>query len=421
MASVCICLSAASMPLQAADQGPLSTLRQSNVTGSVRSGYWTSSKTLDDRTSIGDVAVWLRAESDIGANGWAVVDGRIGRQWSTANDHTDSELREAYVALRSERDDIKIGKQIIAWGRADQINPTDSLSARDFTLLAADDNDLRTGIGAVQYSRHFGANVLTAVWLADFEQNRLPFPASTPALRFSEERPDDIHRQGALKLDHSGDNVDWSLSYFNGFDHNPDIALDSVDINGLGTRLTYHRVRVVGADAATTRGPYGLRVEAAYTFTEDGAGRDPATKNPFMSLVMGVDRTFANDVYVNLQYLLRITSKYRSPEDIADPIQRAVAVQQGIVNYELDRSVQGISAKVSRNWLNDTLTAEIAGIYTFRRQSHVIRPTLTYSISDRWQARFGADMYRGEEQTFFGRLRENSTVYIELRYGFDGD
>ena len=79
------------------------------------------------------------------------------------------------------------------------------------------------------------------------------------------------------------------------------------------------------------------------------------------------------------------------------------------------------SAKVSRNWLNDTLTAEIAGIYTFRRQSHVIRPTLTYSISDRWQARFGADMYRGEEQTFFGRLRENSTVYIELRYGFDGD
>ena len=66
------------------------------------------------------------------------------------------ELREAFVDVRLGRLDLRAGRQIIAWGRADGVNPTDNLSGQDLTLLVPDDDDRRLGTTAVRASYYVG-------------------------------------------------------------------------------------------------------------------------------------------------------------------------------------------------------------------------------------------------------------------------
>jgi hypothetical protein len=147
-----------------------------------------------------------------------------------------------------------------------------------------------------------------------------------------------------VRLEQSGSAVDWSLSYFDGLDTIPDLALSATGLRGPELVLQSHRVRVVGIDAATAVGPYSLRGEAAYTFTEDENGADPAIKNPFLFVVVGGDRTFVERLNVNLQYILRVVMHYQSPFDIANPLTRDVAVQAALLDNQLDHVHYSFSA-----------------------------------------------------------------------------
>src|SRR5690606_9591413 len=53
--------------------------------------------------------------------------------------------------------------------------------------------------------------------------------------------------------------------------------------------LRYDRVHVVGTDFSGTLGPVVVRGEAAYTFTEDPNGQDPAIGNPSLQAVLGAE------------------------------------------------------------------------------------------------------------------------------------
>ena len=78
----------------------------------------------------------------------------------------------------------------------------------------------------------------------------------------------------------------------------------------------------------------------------------------------------------------------------------------------------GASLRVSHTWLNETLEAEVGNIVTFTRLDFAVRPKVTYSLTDRWKVVVGGDIFRGERRSFFGRLRDNSTAYAELRWSF---
>ncbi len=68
------------------------------------------------------------------------TDGAIGQGGDTR-----TRLIEGYAAVHFARADLHLGKQIIAWGRADGINPTDNVSPCDFTLLLPFEDDQRFG------------------------------------------------------------------------------------------------------------------------------------------------------------------------------------------------------------------------------------------------------------------------------------
>src|SRR4029079_6673835 len=93
------------------------------VTGAVRAGYWSSTRNLDSEQNIGAGMLWLKTSHKVSdrvsflAEGWTALRGPLEYGDATG------ELREAFVDLRFGRLDVRAGRQIIAWGRADGGNP----------------------------------------------------------------------------------------------------------------------------------------------------------------------------------------------------------------------------------------------------------------------------------------------------------
>ena len=382
----------------------------------LRTAVWSSSRTVDDRSPLTGSMLWTELAPSVESflklkvGAWLGAGSLVGRVDPNAS------LRELYGDLRLGAMDVRLGKQIVAWGRADAVNPTDNLSPHDLTLLVPDDDDQKIGVSAARVSVYDGGTTLTALWLAGFSGNTLPLEAPPSGTRLARRMPGHVAAQGALRLERSGGRVDWSASYFSGFDLNPDIAL-RVTAGDTAFELAYHRLHAVGADAATTLGRYGVRAEAAWIGTEDRGGADPEIKNSSLYAVIGADRTFGGYFNVNVQYLLRRVSGFTSPDGVADPARREAAVLLARVAQQLRGVQQGATFRVSNQWRHETLKAELAGVFLAPPWQFVVRPRASYAATDHWEVRLGADLWGGGRVTLFRELRSNSGAFIEVRLG----
>src|SRR5688572_7912189 len=134
------------------------------ITGSLRGGYWSSTRDLDAEDHLGAAMLWMKATKSLSnrvsflAEGWVALSGPAG------DSDGKGDLREAFVDLRFGHLDLRVGRQIFAWGRADGVNPTDNLTGEDLTLLAPDDDDRRRGTTALRASYYFGDVSVSALW-----------------------------------------------------------------------------------------------------------------------------------------------------------------------------------------------------------------------------------------------------------------
>lgn len=393
--------------------------RQLGGRGSVRGSLWSSSRTLDDRGLLLGIALWGEASPRLGSRARLFVEGWIAAPDLSDPGNVDGELREIYVDTRLGPVDLRVGKQIVAWGRADGLNPTDNLTPRDFTRLMPDDDDQRVGMPGLRATAYLGSMSFSALWLGRFEGHEFPFPAMT-SIELVKRQPDNEAEQFAVKLERVGGTADWSVSYFVGFDQLPDLAMKGSP--GDGTRvavdLAHHRVHVFGADATGVVGRFGVRAEAAYTLTEDRQGADPEIKNPAFLLVCGADRTFFAYLYINVQYVFRAVNDFASPDLVPDPARRQVAVQLATISHQLRPRQHGATFRISNKWRHETLEAAAEAVFLASPRQTVIRPRVSYAVTDRWKVLVGGELFRGASSTLFGQLRQNSTFYTEIQFGF---
>ncbi len=399
------------------ESAPRNSLAQAGITGSLRAGYWSSNRRLDDETDIGVASAWLKLDKKLASGIGLFAEGYLANEDVFGDRRDESRLREGYVEGRKGNFDYRVGKQIIAWGRTDRLNPTDNLTPRDATLLAGDIDEDRFGSLAAKASWNFdAATSVTGVWIPEFRPNVVGLP-SRPGVVFQENVPDSS-RQWALKLDQSGKAIDWSVSWFDGFDLNADIAPGPLTPAGQVVNLDHHRIRVLGADAATTRGSYRFAAEGTYVRTEDPNGTDPGIKNPFFYGVFGVERDYPDNLIVIVQAFTRKVMRYSNPEDIASPTARAVAVQQAVTNNQYDRSQQGLTLRIDKKWFNETLEAEIAGVALLNRDGYLLRPRVIYLYSDSMKFIAGYEYFEGSDKTIYGLLEKNKTLFAEVRWYF---
>jgi hypothetical protein len=402
-----------------AEPGRWSSLwRDARPSGFWRTDYFHSSKSFDDEEGFTGSTLQLEVLPAFTES----IDGKLEFRVTNPALNEGGEVRtrvlEAYATVRFARADLRLGRQIVPWGRADGINPTDNLTPRDYTLLLPFEEDQRFGVTAAKLDAFLSQeHTLTVFATPFFEPARVPLPATAGGV--IERRPADTlsNTKVGVRLDKTGEGIDWSVSWFRGFSLLPSLRVAGSD-PAAALALDYDRITVLGADVARNYGRFGFRGEIAYVDTADDAGTDAATKNAYLHWIVGVDRTFLANLNVNLQFFQRRVRDHRDPEDIADPVERDTALMNALVDGQRDAIANGFTFRVSNKWRNDTLEAEIFGVVNTTRHDRLLRPLVTYAITDHWKATVGADIYHGARDTQYGSLSRNRGAFLELRYGF---
>jgi hypothetical protein len=388
------------------------------LSGSVRAADFSKDKSFSAKTGYAVASIWATATPQ---ELWGIrtyFDGRAQRQDLGRDSRVSWELREGYAQIALGNFDLRAGRQITVWGRADKVNPTDAWSTRDFTLLAPNDEDQRLGVASLQGMWNFGAYRAIGLWQPEWRFPGVPIPPLPAGASVRNVAPADPAGQFGLKLDHSGEGVDWSVSYSHSIDRTPDLRVLAASPQGPWLGLVYRKVATIGADAAVPIGKYGLRGEVAYTRTQDRDGTDPLTKNRNVFIVLGAERTFDGELNINAQYLYRRTFDFIAPSLISNPNTRLLAEQVDLLSNQLAQDMHGASLRINYKAWNDTLESEVAAAIWFKKGDSAIRPKVMYAFTDHFKGIVGGEIYRGPSQSFFGRLNRTSAGYVELQFGF---
>jgi hypothetical protein len=387
-----------------------------NPSGSLRSSAWNKDKSFSTNQSYLVSSAWLTLRPDEIFGAKLYLDFFAQGQNFSRDSLAYGDLREGFIEKSFGNFDIKIGRQIIIWGRADKANPTDSFSAKNLTLLSSDDEDQRLGHFATQVIYNLDNYRLIAVWQPEWRNSVFPVK-EVAGLTFQNFSPEKPNQQYGFKVDSSGSDVDWSLSYFEGLNRTPDFKiLELGAVTKLG--LEYNQIKVYGADFATVLGQLGLRGEIALTKTIDQLGDDPLRQNSNMYAVVGADRTLVENFNINAQLLYKAVEQFVDAESIANTSLKPLAVRAASITNQKYKEQFGLSFRPSYKMFNETLEFEVAYISWFKNTDSVLRPKVTYAFSDHFRASLGGDFYNGPEDTLFGQLKDVSSGYFELRYLF---
>ena len=352
----------------------------------------------------------------------------------------DLTVREAYLDLYGfllPDLDIRIGRQRIAWGTADKLNPTDNLNPDD--LEDVWDFGRHLGSNAVRASFYLGDYTLTAGYIPVFTPAVLPTgdwaqalspPMEIPAgltLRKLEDRivtPESKLKNStaAFKIAKDFLGQDFSLSYLYGRDDLPlatNVRITPVDTLGtvdISTKLIYPKMQVVGCDMAGAIGEVGIWAEGAVFFPEKvemaidltalGMGIQTKTAlddKPYIRYVIGADYTFKNGVYINAQYL------------------HGFIHERGTDNLE-DYVVFGVEKKILDDKLKITPISGGVEIKDFgdieNNYAVLFGPETTYYPMDNVEILLGAHIIEGKNTTAFGRVKDNDEAYLKVKCSF---
>jgi len=384
---------------------------------SLRGSIWSRAQDLSGDEGITSAQMWVRS-SDAWMSGDAGLkvygEGWISRQDGGGGDASDRRLREAYGQLSYGPLELRAGWQMFPWGRADGINPTDNLTPRQLTMLTRDLEDQRFGTPALRSTWYSGPMSMSLIWLAGFKPSITPWPTSAPSR--DDIRPSDPQDQWAARLELVRDELEGSLSYFDGFDLLPTAA--SMAPTGTPQVLLQHgRVRIAGADFAKPINRVILRGEVSHTEAPDARSGDIFTMRSQWYGVTGAEETFGEYLDVEVQYYYRKVYGSAVPRDIAGPL-RPFADSLAASAQQFDPVDRGFTFRVTDKWLNETLEASFSGVFSVVRSGYLLRPLIDYRATDTWTISLGADIPGGSDKSLYGVLKDDRSVFLELRRGF---
>ena len=182
------------------------------------------------------------------------------------------DLREVYLAYYPDWGEVKIGKQIHAWGAADGNNPTDNLNPYDYYHLFQPGAGQKIGTMSMATKLYFGNYQIEGVFIPKYETNRMPFGEKDFPLVIVEEPkidyPVDDELEFGIRIQTTVGESDFGLSIFSGNDRTPSVLTITPTIDKSGQRriipqLGYRTTTVWGLDFVTFSGDFTIRGEGA--------------------------------------------------------------------------------------------------------------------------------------------------------------
>lgn len=361
----------------------------------------------------------------------------------------DVDLREAYVNVYLGRLDLRVGQQIIVWGRADAFNPTNNLTPTDVRVRSPVEDDRRLGSLAARLWLDLAPVRLEGVWLPVYAASEIPSVGLPEFVSASEPRypgPALDNGLGALRVHLELPSIEASASYLLGHAPLPGLALRdyTVGVEPPVIRIARaaYRQQVVGADFSTALGEWAaIRGEAAYRRPFDYQDTVQAPR-PDLQYAVGIEHDFG-PVSVIAQYLGRYVFDWRredGPDDPIDPralvdfmeplplflrdsieasIEEELRLRNQILFVQRARVQHLASVRAEWRALDDTLSLSALGLVNLTTREWLLYPKLAYSISDSMSVAVGAELYTGPAGSLFDLIEDRlSAGYAELRLSF---
>lgn len=317
------------------------------------------------------------------------------------------EFRDVYLQGSLTKNlDLKAGRQIVVWGKSDNIRVTDVLNPLDNREPGmVDIEDLRLPVLMTRLDYYVGDWNLTAIAIHEtrlpknpaFGSEFYPFPFIPPPL---DAPPDNGEFAAALNGIFSG----WDISFYYArlYDDTP-----HMEGNPSPAVLVqkFSRLNMFGAAINVARGNWLLKAEAA-RFDGLEFFALPGEKKSRNDILGGVEYYGFTDSVISLEAVNR----------------RIVGYDKRLINApDLKKDNEFATAlRFTRNFINDTLNF-VAVLLTFGERGDdggIQRVSLKYDVTDDYSVTGGIIAYQPGAGIPFGRLDDNDRLFLDIKYSF---
>ncbi len=376
------------------------------------------------------------------------------------------EIREAYLQINgflSSKLDLSIGRQRIAWGTADKLNPTDNLNPYDFEDIL--DFGRHRGSDAIKLDYYFNNDFsFQAVYIPFFQPANLPIGlfsnifappfALPPGINLVESNDKILMPRynlaesstAGFRMKGFAKGVDFSLSYLWGRDGLPFIKSNRISLSEenptdirVDSELYFARMHILGADLATSIFGIGLMAEAAVyipdqdvvmstvlapiDFTQIAPSALPSLlamfassgnslfgdsllldqSKPYTRFIVGTDYNFADGSYFNLQYMHGFIHE-RGRENLNDYF--FLRYEKSFFRDKLKIAPLSGGFIVS-DWSN------IAEAYSI-----IFMPEIAYKATINSEISISTILFEGKGDNLFAGLQNYDMLMLKMKYMF---
>ena len=354
------------------------------------------------------------------------------------------ESKEFYVTHSSGALDLRAGIQRFAWGRLDEYPPNDLLNPWDYTqFLVKPLEDRKIGVPSLSATVNSNDWTYDAVWVPVFVPYRLPLPTerwqgaslagaiaeAVPNAEIMPREPDlPGHTIGnstvGLRVKHSGD-IEWALNLFHGYDPRPVFKTTALTIIPQGAKVVidpghvpdFHKIDVIGMDAAAVKGDLSLRAEAAYTLNRyldinRSLWGYPTVPSPGIHPLNPIE-----EKHNTIDY--GVGADYRLFEDALLTIQVQQTLILGNTAQLYEKNAETLLwANVKIGWMNQKIETNVNLAYNPEHGDAMTKANASYVFSDFWKMSVTAMNLHGPSQSLFGRYARNDQVEAEVAYSW---
>ena len=423
------------------------------LNGFMRGVFFGGNNVSDNKAELksgyGELGIKMRARKAKWGDGYAEVRFRRGLEF----DNTISEfsIREAYVNAYLGNFDIRLGQQIVVWGRADGFNPTNNITPQNMLARSPDEDDRRDSNFLMRIFYYINPVNIEFIWVPQYLPSVLPTGQIPLPLGVTIEdaiNPDAKFNNSsiALKADLELSSFDGSVSYFHGYMPLPSISLPLSSIGfdtstfdfTVSIRTRPYKMDVIGFDFSTTLASLGIRGEVAYRKpVEDhksplnmsnvnfqtaitgnlGIKVLDYIPNPDIQYVLGVDKT-KGDFSIIVQYIGRYVIDFNEFQTTGFSLDELI-LKNRMITSQQDEISHSVFMRPVLAMYHETMDVELLGYYNITTEEVLLRPVITYDLADALTLRAGAEWYSGPDNTLFGTIEKSlSSLFIELRASF---
>ena len=316
--------------------------------------------------------------------------------------------------------DIKVGRQVVVWGKSDNLRVCDVLNPLYLREVGMTDiRDLRLPVTMARLDYYWSHWNISAMAIPEIRFNDMPVYGGDYYFQDVPFPEEDVPEDGIENMEYAlalnGVFSGWDISFYYAdiYDDAPYLYLESVDLVDPGPPPIYQpnlvlkhaRIDMFGAAWNLALGNWLIKTEAAY-FQGLMYFNTPDETYSRTDIMFGIEYSGFRNMTIGVEALNRHLHDY--DDVLEDP------------PTDLKQNEPQYAARLTKDWLNETLTltllASAFGV-DFLSGSYE-RIALEYDLTDNFTVNGGLVMYQSGDRPEFEDIGDSDRIFAEVKYSF---